>query len=97
MLDDAFKDALNAFFIFFHVLNSPTVFARTVVNGIIQKMVRTVQITKHFKYFVNNFTHSGSWPIYLHIEVCTLLITTKGLTSCSKAFFSTNLVWVIGP
>lgn len=65
VLDDAFQNTFDAYSLMFQVFNSPSVFAWSVINWIVKKMIFTLQIAKHFKNLVHDFTHSCTWSIDL--------------------------------
>lgn len=47
----------------FKVLDCPSISTRSIVKRIVEEAIRTVKVTEHFKYFIDNFRNSGSWTI----------------------------------
>lgn len=97
MLDNSIQNAVDILSFISKLLNRPSIFAWGIVDWKIEKFIRAAKITKHSKYLVTDLISSCSWSIDLNIKSRTLLMTTKGFTFCSNAFFKTNLDWVIGP
>lgn len=97
MFNNALKDTFDISSLILQIFNSPSALAGGIVYGIVHELVRTIEVAKHFEYFIDDFTNSSCGSINLHHLIFTLLITTSGFTCCSKAFLRTNFVWVMGP
>jgi hypothetical protein len=59
VINDSLKNTFNTDSFVLEIFNSPAVFSRCVVNGVIEEVILTFEIAEHFEDLINDFTHSG--------------------------------------
>lgn len=95
MFDNSIENAINASSIIIKMLYCPTIFPRGVKHRIFKIFFRTAKITKHVKYFIDNFFRSCTRSIYLINDNKWLDMLLKSLSEdkfslCHWSFSSTN-------
>ena len=68
MIDDSLENTFNVDSLVFEVLDSPSVSTGTVVKGVIEERIRTIEVAEHFKDLVDNFADSGGGSIDLNSQ-----------------------------